>query len=46
VLAFLTDPTRVVYVPSHAGYSLLLSVDDPAGFLAALREGRASGDAT
>lgn len=36
-LTFVTDPARVVYVPTRAGYALLLSVDDPAGFLAALR---------
>ena len=36
-LAFVTDPERVVYVPTAAGYALLLSVDDPPGFLAALR---------
>jgi hypothetical protein len=46
VLAFLTDPARVVYVPTRAGYGLLLSVDDPPGFLAALRAGSASDPAT
>ena len=38
-LAFLTDPDRIIYVPTRAGYSLLLSVDDPSGFLATLRDG-------
>jgi hypothetical protein len=37
VLAFLTDRNRVVYVPTTAGYTLLLSVEDPARFVDELR---------
>ncbi len=36
-LVYLTDRTKAVYVPTTAGYSLLLSPDDPDGFLAALK---------
>ena len=36
-LLYVTDPRRVVYVPTHAGYSLLLSVDRPAEFVERLR---------
>ncbi len=36
-LLYLTDRTRAVYVPTTAGYSLLLSPADPDGFLAGLR---------
>jgi hypothetical protein len=36
-LLYLTDRERAVYVPTHAGYSVLLSPDDPDGFLSALR---------
>ena len=36
-LAFLTDRTRVVYLPTRAGYVLLLSVASPQEFLRALR---------
>lgn len=36
-LLYLTDPTRVAYVPTRAGYSVLLSVADPAALLASLR---------
>ena len=32
-LLFMTDPARVVYVPTREGYSLLLSVDRPDSFL-------------
>ncbi|WP_034644000.1 PH domain-containing protein [Desulfovibrio inopinatus] len=35
-LLFLTDATRAVYIPTRQGYALLLSPEDPAGFLAAL----------
>jgi hypothetical protein len=35
-LLYLTDRRKAVYVPTTAGYSLLLSPDDPEGFLAAL----------
>jgi hypothetical protein len=36
-LLFVTDTSRVVYVPTRDGYSLLLSPADPQGFLASLR---------
>jgi hypothetical protein len=36
-LLYLTDPRRAVYVPTTAGYSLLLSPADPDAFLSALR---------
>jgi len=36
-LLYLTDRTRAVYIPTTAGYSLLLSPADPDGFLAQLR---------
>lgn len=36
-LLYLTDRTRVVYVPTTAGYVLLLSPADPDGFLSRLR---------
>jgi len=36
-LLFVTDQTRVVTVPTTAGYQLLLSPADPDGFLVALR---------
>lgn len=36
-LLYLTDRTRAVYVPTTAGYSLLLSPADPDAFLARLR---------
>lgn len=36
-LLYVTDPTRAVYVPTTAGYSLLLTPADPDGFLARLR---------
>ena len=42
-LAFLTDPARVVHVPTTAGYALLLSVDDPGGFVRALRAAQPAG---
>jgi hypothetical protein len=38
-LLFLTDRQRAVYVPTTAGYSLLVSPADPDAFLAALRDG-------
>lgn len=38
-LAFLTARDRVVYVPTHAGYALLVSVERPEAFLAALEAG-------
>jgi hypothetical protein len=36
-LLYLTDMRRAVYVPTRAGYSLLLSVDRPKEFLEQLR---------
>jgi hypothetical protein len=36
-LLYLTDRTRAVYIPTSAGYSLLLSPADPDAFLARLR---------
>ena len=36
-LLYLTDRRRAVYVPTTAGYSVLLSPDDPTAFLAALK---------
>jgi len=36
-LLYLTDRTRAVYVPTTAGYSLLLSPADPDAFLSRLR---------
>lgn len=37
-LLYLTDNSRAVYIPTHAGYSLLLSPLDPDGFLRALAQ--------
>lgn len=36
-LLYVTDPSRVAYVPTRDGYSVLVSVADPAAFLASLR---------
>ena len=36
-LPYVTDPHRVVYVPTRAGYSVLLSVDRPQDFVERLR---------
>jgi PH (Pleckstrin Homology) domain-containing protein len=36
-LLYLTDRSRAVYVPTTAGYSLLLSPSEPEAFLSALR---------
>ena len=36
-LIYLTDRTRAVYVPTTAGYGVLVSPSDPDGFLAALQ---------
>jgi hypothetical protein len=36
-LIYITDPTRVAYVPTAKGYALLLSVADPEAFLASLQ---------
>ena len=37
-LLYLTDRSRAVYIPTTAGYSLLLSPVDPDGFLGRLRD--------
>ncbi|HEU4578277.1 MAG TPA: PH domain-containing protein [Polyangiaceae bacterium] len=37
-LVYLTDRSRAVYVPTRAGYSLLLSPADPDAFLGALAQ--------
>jgi hypothetical protein len=42
-LAFVTDRTRLAYVPTTVGYALLLSVDDPDGLVAALRGAAGAG---
>src|SRR5262245_46212575 len=36
-LLYLTDPTKAVYIPTRAGYAVLLSPTDPDGFLSAIR---------
>jgi hypothetical protein len=36
-LIYITDPTRVAYVPTTDGYSVMVSVADPAAFVASLR---------
>lgn len=36
-LLFVTDQSRVAYVPTTAGYAVLVSVADPAAFIASLR---------
>jgi hypothetical protein len=36
-LLYVTDQSRVAYVPTSAGYSVLLSVADPGAFIASLR---------
>lgn len=35
-LVYLTDRTRAVYVPTTAGYAVLVSPDDPDGFVRAV----------
>lgn len=40
-LLYLTDDTRAVYVPTTAGYSVILSPGEPDQFLAALRNASA-----
>ena len=37
-LVYLTDPSRVVYVPTTLGWSVLVSTPDPAAMVAKLRE--------
>jgi hypothetical protein len=39
-LVFVTDRSRVVYVPTVEGYSLVLSPQDPQAFIARLRQAR------
>ena len=41
-LLYVTDASRVAYVPTRAGYAVLLSVADPAAFIASLRRSPAS----
>jgi hypothetical protein len=36
-LVYLTDRARTVYVPTTAGYGVLVTPEDPDGFVAALR---------
>ena len=36
-LLYLTDRAKAVYVPTTSDYSLIMSPDDPEGFMAALR---------
>jgi len=36
-LLYLTDRSRAVYIPTSAGYSILLGPTDPDGFLSAVR---------
>jgi len=43
MLVFITDPARVVHVPTTRSYGLLLSPADPEGFLGALRSAAESG---
>jgi hypothetical protein len=40
-LVYLTDDRRAVYVPTTAGYSVLVSPGEPDQFLAALRQASA-----
>ena len=40
VFAVMTDRSRVVYLPAKVGPSLLVSVEQPEAFLAALRGGK------
>jgi hypothetical protein len=35
-LLYVTDPSRVVYLPTTEGYTIMLSVTDPAVFLSSL----------
>lgn len=36
-LLFVTDPSRVIYLPTREGYSVLMSVTEPERFIEALR---------
>ncbi len=42
-LLYVTDRSRVAYVPTTRGYAIMLSVPDPDAFLASLRAVAASG---
>jgi hypothetical protein len=42
-LLYVTDRSRVVYVPTTHGYAVMLSVADPEAFLASLRHVGANG---
>jgi len=44
-LAFLTDRRRVLYLPTRAGYGLLVSVADPDRVIDAIRRARQTGAA-
>jgi hypothetical protein len=37
MLAFITDPTRVLYIPTQKAYGIMLSVDNSEALLAALK---------
>ena len=37
-LAYITDSAKAVYVPTRTDFAILLTPDDPDGFLAAIRE--------
>ena len=39
-LLYLTDRRKAVYIPTTEGYSVLISPNDPDGFLSALRSSR------
>lgn len=40
-LLYVTDPTRVAYLPTTAGYSVLVSVENPDTFVSSLRRAAA-----
>lgn len=42
-LVFVTDKTRVVYVPTRRGYSVLMSAADPPALVRALHQSSSSG---
>ncbi len=39
-LAFVTDPTKVAYIPTRQGYAVVVSVDDPSALIASLKTAR------
>jgi hypothetical protein len=45
-LLYVTDPTRVAYVPTTDGYAVMVSVADPSAFLATLRAAVSKGAGT